>query len=463
MKRILSLFLATSLLLSGSQTSQATPSLVNNTDREQETGTHLYYALGQQMLLTPATIRGLWSLTGITPPTQEPPTTPPVPEESPKEDALEEGILSPMEYRAMWISYLEFSRHDLSTKAKFLAVVEEMFQNCVDLGMNRVIVQVRPFGDALYPSQVYPWSHYISGTQGVAPDFDPLEEMILLAKEKNLKLEAWINPYRAGFSSWSSSLYSADNPLHNSELLLPNTEGIYYNPALPQVQEMVIEGVREIVENYDVDGIHLDDYFYPTTDLSVDYPQYEESGMTLSQEDWRRENVNTLVKGIYDTIQDVNPEVEFGISPQGNNSNNYNKQYSDVNLWLSTPGYVDYITPQLYWSYSYITSAGADRYQYETILDTWTSYERDPEIDLYIGLGAYRIGDGDNSAEDATLAEWNSGYNLTEMILTLMTGDQVNGYTLFRYDSLFHNTNYPELAQEEVNNMQELKELYNSD
>src|SRR5699024_1940674 len=116
-------------------------------------------------------------------------------------------------------------------------------------------------------------------------------------------------------------------------------EGLYFDPSSETVRQLIVDGVTEIVTNYEVDGIHFDDYFYPTTEASFDEAEYAASGSSLSLEDWRRDNVNQLVKAVYDAIKSEKPEVRFGISPQGNMDNNYNGQYSDVALWLSTPGY----------------------------------------------------------------------------------------------------------------------------
>lgn len=130
--------------------------------------------------------------------------------------------------------------------------------------------------------------------------------------------------------------------------------GIYYNPGSEEARQLIVDGVKEIVANYNVDGIHFDDYFYPTTDASFDsgtYAAYQNSGGTLSLADWRRENVNILVRQTYAAIKSINPSVKFGISPQGNMSNNYNVQYSDVAKWISTSGYVDYICPQVYFGF----------------------------------------------------------------------------------------------------------------
>lgn len=354
----------------------------------------------------------------------------------------------------MWISYLEFESVDFSTQDSFTKAVETMFKNCADMGLNTVIVQVRPFGDALYNSSVFPSSHLMTGTQGVMPSYDPLSVMVEKAHSLNLRIEAWINPYRVKLSSTKPGNLAANNPANDPSLVFNANGGIYYNPALTQVQDLVVSGIEEIVRNYNVDGIHLDDYFYPTTDLSIDKSYYDASGTSLSQADWRRENVNTLVRKIYDKIKSIKPSVTFGISPQGNNDNNYNTQYSDVNLWLSQKGYVDYIMPQLYWGFGYLTASGRDDYQFVKLANQWASYPRDSSVKLYLGLGAYRIGAGDGGSNDQS--EWSSGNNLAKQVNALYAVNGISGFALYRYDNLFRNSAYAALAQSETEHLRDI-------
>ena len=172
-------------------------------------------------------------------------------------------------YSAMWISYLEFQSVDFSSRAAFNSQMTEMFSNCADMGVKTVIVQVRPFGDALYKSDIFPVSHLVNGTQGAALSFDPLEEMVKIAHSLNLRIEAWVNPYRVRLHSKMPDNIAESNPANDAALVFSAEGGVYYNPALTQVQDMVVDGIAEIVEKYDVDGIHLDDYFYPSTDIST--------------------------------------------------------------------------------------------------------------------------------------------------------------------------------------------------
>ncbi len=304
---------------------------------------------------------------------EEPPTT------SSMTDAVNTAV-STDEYRAMWVSYLELEGMDLSSAQSFTAEMTKLLDNCVDLGLNTIIFHVRPFGDALYHSTIFPSSHLISGAQGAALPYDPLAIAIELCKSRSLRIEAWINPYRVQLSSTKPSSLSSTNPaVHylnsnsKGDYVVEHNGGYYYNPAYTEVQDLIVSGVMEIIQKYDVDGIHFDDYFYPTTEPSFDELAYSKLSNGTDLSTWRRENVNSLVQKVYNAIKSSDPSVVFGISPQGNNDNNYNQQYSDVNLWLSTPGYVDYIMPQLYWGFDYLTASGREDYQFARLSEGWAS------------------------------------------------------------------------------------------
>lgn len=351
-------------------------------------------------------------------------------------------------YRAMWISYLEWPLLDTSGAGAFTSSVCTVLDNCVSAGLNTVIVQVRPFSDAIYPSQIYPWSHVVTGTQGQSPGFDPLAIFIEQAHARGLLFEAWINPYRVRLNgSVLDDALAADNPavLH-PDWVRETENGLFYDPSRPEVQEMVAQGVVEVIRNYNVDGVQFDDYFYPTMDKSFDAERYAQYGGGQELAEWRRGNVNTLVQKVYEAVKAENPAVVFGISPQGNNDNNYTQQYSDVGLWLSTPGYVDYIIPQVYWGFDYTTQNGSQRYAFGNIIEEWLVLPRDASVSLAFGLGAYRIGDGDGSGTPST--EWQSGHNLADMA-RLLAARGADGYALYRYEQLFCSGEYAELAAAE--------------
>ncbi len=365
-------------------------------------------------------------------------------------------VTNSSEYRAVWISYLELEGVDMSTQQSFTSAMVTMLDNCVNTGINTVIFHVRPFGDALYNSDIFPTSHLVTGTQGATLPYDPLQVMIDLTHERGMRIEAWVNPYRVQLSSSKPASLSSGNPavkyMNNTatkDYAVSFNGGIYYNPAYPEVQDLIVSGVVEIINRYDVDGIQFDDYFYPTTDATFDSIAYSKLGAGKDLAAWRRENVNSLVKKVYASVKAADPSVVFGISPQGNNDNNYNTQYSDVNLWLSTPGYVDYIMPQLYWGFDYLTASGRTDYQFVGLTNQWASYPRAPSVSLYIGLGAYRIGIGDGGANDQS--EWSTGGNIARQVEALRNISGVSGFALYRYDSLFRSSEA--LATQEVANL----------
>lgn len=364
------------------------------------------------------------------------------------QSGAQEQAVSPVAYRAMWVSYLEWPLFDTSSEQAFTGSVSALMDNCVSLGLNTVIVQVRPFSDAIYPSEIFPWSHLVTGTQGQAPGYDPLAIFVQQAHARDLAIEAWVNPYRVRLNDTMppGALAQGHPALVHEGWAVEANGGLYYDPALPEVQDMVVQGVVEIVRNYDVDGIQFDDYFYPTMDESFDADSYAQYGAGQDLAAWRRANVNTLVQKVYAAIKAERADVVFGISPQGNNDNNYSQQYSDVGLWLSTPGYVDYIMPQVYWGYHYTLQSGSERFAFENIVDEWLAMPRDASVSLAFGLGAYRIGEGDGSSVESD--EWTSGHNLADMARTL-SARGADGYALYRYASLYGGGAYAALAQAE--------------
>ena len=247
-------------------------------------------------------------------------------------------------YHAVWVSYLEWQQVDFSSAQAFSADIVAMFDNIADLGATVVLAQVRPFGDALYPSDYYPFSHLCTGTQGQGPGFDPLALLVQAAHARGLQLEAWINPYR--LQSGSMPLLCAQSPaLLHPEWTKTTSTGLYLNPASAEVRAFISDAVAELCHNYDLDGIHFDDYFYPTTDPAFDADDYAAAGTALSLDDWRRQNVNALMALCYRTAHQYG--VRFGAAPIGDPDRSYADQYSDAALWLAQGGYVKPNTPQL--------------------------------------------------------------------------------------------------------------------
>ena len=301
------------------------------------------------------------------------------------------------EMKAVWLSYLDLKpmlldKNDKSVgKAQFTKNIQKAFDNIQQLGLNTVIAQVRPFSDALYESELFPWSYLATGEEGADPGFDPLAIMVEQAHQRGLQLHAWVNPYRVRTSATNKQL-SSKNP---AVKLLKSGDAIRYNgavtydPASKKAQQLIVDGVREIVEKYDVDGIHFDDYFYPSEDPSLDSAAYESYTQSVENPlpllEWRAANINAMVAQVYESIKAVKEEVVFGISPQGNIAND-EAMGADVKTWAAVPGYVDYLAPQLYFSFE------NEALGYLEALEEWAALPRHKGLKLYAGLALYKVG-----------------------------------------------------------------------
>lgn len=367
------------------------------------------------------------------------------------------------EMRAMWISYLDFLEMPKGEKA-FRAAIDGMFDQCCDYGMNAVIVQVRADSDAMYESNIFPWSKFASGTQGVDPGYDPMEYMIAAAHQRGLKFHAWVNPYRITGYKMSWNEVSEDNPariwrtdgsvLNDRNVLLHNGF-YYYNPSIPEVQKLVVDGVKEIIENYDVDGIHFDDYFYPnlsnsSEELWFDKPEYDASDSALTITQWRRENVNALVRTVYQTVKSYDPNIVFGISPAGNVNNlrSGSGYFVDIDTWMSQDGYIDYIMPQLYWGFEAKTAQGAAApYAYEENLNTWIALKNKGNADLYVGFNVANAGAA--VKDNNEVSEWLRYDNiLARQVRMARASGEVSGFAFFSIKSFT-----ADAARSEVNNL----------
>ena len=359
------------------------------------------------------------------------------------------------EMRAVWISYLEFAnaKVEKKTEKQFQAWVDKMFDKCVSMNMNAVVVQVRPFGDALYASKYFPWSKYISGKQGKNPGYDPLEYMVEAAHDRGLQIHAWLNPYRVTLGETNISALSSDNQARKwrkssaskKRNVLTYGGNLYYNPAKSDVRNLIVNGVMEIVENYDVDGIHFDDYFYPTLGSNYkkvfDYTEYKSyvsackanSTTPASIVTWRRKNVNKLVSAVYKAIKEENKEVQFGISPAGNINNLYasDRYYVDVKTWMKSEKYVDYVCPQIYWSFEHSICP------YDKTVNAWVDLKKSDTIKLYVGIAAYRAGISSSEAKAIGDTGWaKSSTQLKKQVQYGRNTGMVDGYMFYRYDNL---------------------------
>ena len=286
---------------------------------------------------------------------------------------------APREFRAAWIASVANidwpSRPGLSV-GELRAEMKTLLDTAVEVGLNAVILQVRPAADALYHSPFEPWSEYLTGQQGKAPGwfYDPLNDWVAEAHARGLELHAWINPYRARHPSAKGPLAPGHLANQRPDVVRRYGEFLWMDPAEPAAQRRTLDVAADLVARYDLDGLHIDDYFYPypidapagsAVAGKLDFPdeaawqRYRQSGGSLSRADWRRSNVDKLVRDLYATVRRVKPSVRFGISPFGigrpdlrppgvEGFSQYDQLYADVELWLEQ-GWMDYCAPQLYW------------------------------------------------------------------------------------------------------------------
>lgn len=353
------------------------------------------------------------------------------------------------EMKAVWVPFMALEdKNGNYTEAEFKSRFDNILADSKNHGINTMVVHVRPFGDALYKSNLFPWSHILSGTQGNDPGFDPLEYMIEKTHSENMAFHAWINPLRIQSNNTPSILcesnlynkWKMDSDSSNDNWVLDSNGNKYFNPYYPEVRKVIIDGVKEIVENYDVDGIHFDDYFYPTDNYDLDKVSYNEytskigeNAIALSQDQWRIANINTLVSGVYSEIKNIDPSVQFGISPQANISNDL-KMSADVYSWGSKSGYVDYLCPQLYVNFDH------PALPYNKAADMWKDLITNQNVKYYIGLGLYKAG---SSADNGT---WQNSNNIIQKEIEYGRNLNCDGFMLYSWEFLSNNQTSQEVS-----------------
>lgn len=327
------------------------------------------------------------------------------------------------EMRAAWISTVENidwpSKPGLSDKEmknEMIAILD----NLRSYNLNTVIFQIRPTADAYYKSTKEPASHWITGTQGVAPGFDPLQMMIDEAGKRGMNVHVWLNPYRVQKDTVRDVLSKNHLYFKRPYLFLTYGKTRYFNPGLQETRNFVASVVGEIVRKYDIQAVHMDDYFYPYKIEGQEFPDEKafakEPRQFKDKEDWRRDNVDLIIKQIRDTIIANKPEVEFGISPfgvwrniakdsQGSNTRagatNYDDLYANILKWQKE-NWIDYVTPQIYWH------IGFDRANFEVLAKWWAEHKYGANV--YVGHGDYKIS---NTAKEP---EWRSSDQIVKQI-----------------------------------------------
>ncbi|SHK15099.1 Uncharacterized lipoprotein YddW, UPF0748 family [Reichenbachiella agariperforans] len=354
------------------------------------------------------------------------------------------------EFRAAWIATVK----NIDWPSKPGLTVEDQkaeYRKLLDhhemTGINAVIVQVRPSADALYYSEKEPWSRYLTGVSGQAPDpyYDPLTFMIDEAHDRGMEFHAWFNPYRA-LVDFEEMPEDSTNLLYTKpEWFVTYGDRMYFDPGIPEVKSYVTDVIKDVTVRYDIDAVHFDDYFYPYRIWGKEFPDslsfatYGQDFELEQKDDWRRENVNTVIQMLNDTIKSVKPWVKFGISPfgvwrniaddpRGSDSDagqtNYDDLFADVLLWMEE-GWIDYVLPQLYLHIDH------PKLSYSKVLKWWNEQPFNGHV--YVGHASYRIGlEGADSA-------WQNPSEVPDQIRLSRELENIQGGAYFSAKSMLQN------------------------
>lgn len=368
-------------------------------------------------------------------------------EKAPSTEDKKEEIHRNAELRATWISTV----YNLDWPSKKGLTVEEQKKEFTTLldglksaGLNAVMVQIKPSADSFYPSQYGPWSEYLTGVQGTDPGYNPLAFMIEETHKRDMEFHAWFNPYRVSVKSDRDALTEDHPAKKNPDWVVSYGGKLFYNPGIPAVQQFVIDSILEVVKNYNIDGVHLDDYFYPYPEKDVDFPDeelYQSHKRTANEtkEQWRRNNINDFVKNLHQSIKREKNTVAFGVSPfgiwrnkvddpKGSNTRggvtSYDSLYADTKYWVEN-GWLDYIAPQIYWHIGY------DRAEYKELINWWSNVVQNKKVDLYIGQAAYKV--------EAGNTPWGNPLEILDQIEYNRMIPEVKGSIFFRAKSIVNN------------------------
>ncbi|MEV5883369.1 family 10 glycosylhydrolase [Streptomyces sp. NPDC052020] len=344
------------------------------------------------------------------------------------------------EMRGMWLATV--ANRDWPSKAGLSAAAQRAeliahLDTAVRCRLNTVVFQVRPTADALWPSPYEPWSQYLTGTQGKDPGWDPLGTAVAEAHARGLELHAWFNPYRIANHADPARLVAGHPARAHPEWVVPYGGKLYYNPGLPEVRAFVQDAMLDAVEKYDVDAVHFDDYFYPypvagqTFDDAAAYAAH--GGAFASRADWRRDNIDRLVRETAARVKAVRPAARFGISPFGVWRNaatdargsdtqagvqTYDDLYADTRTWVRE-GWIDYVVPQLYWN------IGLPAADYAKLVAWWAGVAQGSPTQLYVGEALYKAGD------PAQPAAWQDAAELSRHLTLAGEYAQVRGHVFF--------------------------------
>lgn len=356
------------------------------------------------------------------------------------------------EDRYMFISYIDYSYFKGKEQIDLKNEIDKMVTNLKENDFNGIILQVRAFSDAIYDSKIFSPSLKIVDDENDKLNLDILDYFIKKSHENNIKLIAWINPYRIRNTKDLTSI-SENNVVYkylNTTNIEINDNGIYFNPASEEVLNLILEGVEEVVKNYDIDGILYDDYFYPSKTIDLDnYNLYKENGGKKTLDEFRRNNINRLISTTYEKIKSIKNDVLFGISPSGNINNNYNDEYLDINYCIEN-NLIDFIMPQIYYGFN------NESMPFKNTIDTWSNLVKDTNINFYVALALYKSGTKDTYAKSGN-NEWIENSDIiAKQIVVSRNSYNYKGFSIFRYDYFFNNDRNNKQLTDEVFYIKEL-------
>lgn len=351
--------------------------------------------------------------------------------------------------KSVWIAYYELEEMLKGcNEEQFKKKIYDSLKLLKEFGFNTVTVQVRPCADAFYRSDYFPSSKYCFSEQGAEMPFDPFDIICSSAYAAGLKVEAWINPYRVSQSNKIDELCDENvakkwaNKKSKKSNVYFSDEGIFFNPASDDVTGLIVNGVKELVKNYNISSIHFDDYFYPTTKKDIDeaeYKKYKADGGKLKLSEFRRANVSSMVKAVYNAVKKTNKNVRFGISPSADIEFNRNVLYADVEKWISEEGYIDYICPQIYFGFKNV---------YKPFMFTVKKWMYLTKCDMYVGLPLYKAGKADKYAAEENkniINEFKNNNNILSRQVTYLSKiNEIKGFYIFSYSYLFNDSSKAE-------------------
>ena len=334
--------------------------------------------------------------------------------------------------RAVWVPYIDLNiNSDINTEQKFKEKFDNIIQKSKEFNINTIVAHVRSHGDSYYKSEIFPWTHFLTGTQGKDPGFDPLKYMIQKTHENNMKFHAWINPLRVKSSTIPETL-SPSNPFYkfDKNYFLYHTDGISFNPAYQEIRDLITKNIIEIIQNYQIDAIHFDDYFYPEIkNLTSPDQAYINNKLNntnnLDEITFRKNNISVLIEQIYNQIKTLNSNIEFGISPPGNLTK-CEEIGIDLKYWCDKK-IVDYLCPQIYWSLDF------EAMPFENTAKILRKTINNKQIKLYSGIALYKI---HTNLDDNT---WLNNNNILVQEINILNKLNYNGFFLYSYKQMCNN------------------------